>query len=99
MLMTGRLGSVAATQGQGMIFTVLAAAIVGGVSLNGGKGTIFGALCGVLLLGLTENVLRVAGVSSVWIQAVYGGVVIAALVLARVLSRRSAPASPSAAVP
>jgi len=99
LLMTGRLGSVTAAQGQGMIFTVLAAAFIGGVSLNGGKGTVFGALCGVLLLGLIENVLRLAGVSSLWIQAVYGAIVIVALVLARVLSRRPAPASPSAVVP
>lgn len=98
MLMTGRLGSVAVTQGQGMIFLVLAAAIVGGVSLNGGKGTIFGALCGVLLLGLVDNVLRLAGISSLWIQAIYGAIVIAALVLARLLFPR-APGSPSAAVP
>ncbi|HZM76264.1 MAG TPA: ABC transporter permease [Candidatus Limnocylindrales bacterium] len=99
MLMTGRLGSVAATQGQGMIFIVLAAAVIGGISLNGGKGTVFGALCGVLLLGLIDNVLRLAGVSSLWIQAIYGATVIAALVLARVLSGPRAPQSPSAAVP
>ena len=47
LLMTGRLGSVAAAQGDGMIFTVFAAAVIGGVSLDGGKGTLFGALCGV----------------------------------------------------
>jgi simple sugar transport system permease protein len=99
MLMAGRLGSVAAAQGQGMIFTVLAAALIGGVSLNGGKGTVFGALCGVLLLGLAGNVLGHAGLAEVWIQAVYGVIVIGALVLARALSRWRDPQSPSAAVP
>jgi len=99
MLMTGRLGSVAAAQGQGLIFIVLAAAIIGGVSLNGGKGTVFGALCGVLLLGLIDRVLVLAGMSALWIQAIYGAAVIAALVLARLLSRRSADPSPSGAVP
>lgn len=96
LLMTGRLGSVTAAQGQGMIFLVLAAAVIGGVSLNGGKGTVFGALCAVLVLGLVDNVLRLAGVSSLWIQAIYGAIVIAALVLARLLSPR-VPGSPSAA--
>lgn len=99
MLMAGRLGSVGAAQGQGMIFVVLAATVIGGISLNGGKGTVFGALCAVLLLGLIDNVLRLAGVSSVWIQAIYGTAVIAALLLARVFSRQPAPRSPSAAVP
>jgi simple sugar transport system permease protein/ribose transport system permease protein len=98
MLLTGRLGSVAEAQGQGMIFLVLAAAVIGGVSLNGGKGTVLGALCGVLVLGLADNVLRLAGVSSLWIQAVHGAIVIAALLLARLLSPPDR-GSPSAAVP
>ena len=37
MLLTGRLGSVAAGQGNGKIFKVFAAAVIGGVSLNGGR--------------------------------------------------------------
>jgi simple sugar transport system permease protein len=35
LLLTGRLASVAASQGNGAIFTVFAAAVIGGVSLNG----------------------------------------------------------------
>ena len=72
LLMTGRLGSVAAAQGEGMIFTVFAAAVIGGVSMDGGKGTLFGALCGVIVLGLINNILTLAGVSAQWIQAIYG---------------------------
>lgn len=89
LLMAGRLGSVAVAQGQTMIFTVLAAAVIGGVSLDGGKGTLFGALCGVLVLGLLNNVLTLAGVPDQWMQAVYGGVIIAALILTRLTSRRA----------
>ncbi len=84
LLMTGRLGSVAAAQGQGMIFTVFAAAVIGGVSLDGGKGTLFGALCGVLVLGLIQNILTLGGVSAQWIQAIYGAIILIALILARV---------------
>ncbi|MFC6081550.1 ABC transporter permease [Sphaerisporangium aureirubrum] len=83
LLMTGRLGSVAAAQGNGMIFTVFAAAVIGGVSLDGGKGTLFGALCGVLVLGLINNILTLAGVSAQWIQAIYGAIILIALMLAR----------------
>jgi simple sugar transport system permease protein/ribose transport system permease protein len=89
LLMTGRLGSVAATQGQGMIFTVFAAAVIGGVSLDGGKGTLFGALCGVLVLGLINNILTLAGVSAQWIQAIYGGIILVALILARLTSGKA----------
>ena len=48
ILYAGRLGSVAASQGNGMIFEVFAATVIGGVSMNGGRGSLFGALTGVL---------------------------------------------------
>ncbi|MER7279359.1 ABC transporter permease [Dactylosporangium sp. NPDC000244] len=89
LLMTGRLGSVAAAQGSGMIFQVFAAAVIGGVSMNGGKGTLLGALCGVLMLGLISNILTLAGVSAQWIQAVYGLIILVALVLARLTTGKA----------
>jgi ribose/xylose/arabinose/galactoside ABC-type transport system permease subunit len=89
LLMTGRLGSIAAAQGDGLIFQVFAAAVIGGVSMNGGKGTLFGALCGVLVLGLITNILTLAGVSAQWIQAVYGLIILVALILARVTTGKA----------
>ncbi|GIG62174.1 sugar ABC transporter permease [Longispora fulva] len=88
LLLTGRLASVAAAQGQGAIFTVFAAAVIGGVSLNGGKGTIFGAFTGILLLYLVQNVLTLAGVPAQWIGALNGAIILVALMLARVTSGR-----------
>jgi len=89
LLMTGRLGSVAADQGNGMIFTVFAAAVIGGVSMDGGKGTLFGGLCGVLVLGLINNILTLAGVSAQWIQAIYGAIILLALIMARLTSGKA----------
>jgi len=89
LLLTGRLASVAAAQGQGAIFTVFAAAVIGGVSLNGGKGTIFGAFTGILLLYLVQNVLTLAGIPSEWIGALNGTIILVALMLARVTSGRA----------
>ncbi|MEV6523046.1 ABC transporter permease [Longispora sp. NPDC051575] len=89
LLLTGRLASVAAAQGQGAIFTVFAAAVIGGVSLNGGKGTIFGAFTGILLLYLVQNVLTLAGVPAQWIGALNGAIILVALMLARVTSGRT----------
>jgi len=89
LLMTGRLGSVASAQGDGMIFTVFAAAVIGGVSLDGGKGTLFGALCGVIVLGLINNILTLGGVSAQWIQAIYGAIILIALILARLTSGKA----------
>jgi simple sugar transport system permease protein len=89
LLFSGHYGSVAASQGNGMIFQVFAAAVIGGVSLDGGKGTIFGALCGVIVLGLIQNILVFAGVPAEWNQAIYGVIIILALVLSRLTSGKA----------
>lgn len=83
LIVTGYVGAINANQGSGMIFTVFAAAVIGGVSLDGGKGTLFGALCGVLLLGVVQNLLTLAQVPSFWIQAIYGAIILGALMVAK----------------
>ncbi len=89
LLLTGRLASVAASQGNGAIFTVFAAAVIGGVSLNGGRGTVFGAFTGILLLYLIQNVLTLAGVPAQWIGALNGAIILIALIISRVTSGRA----------
>jgi ribose/xylose/arabinose/galactoside ABC-type transport system permease subunit len=89
VLLAGRLGSIAAAQGQGVIFTVFAAAVIGGIGLDGGKGTLFGALCGVIVLGLIQNILTLAGVTGEWIGAIYGAIILVALMLARITSGKA----------
>ncbi|HEY6889401.1 MAG TPA: hypothetical protein VI300_16515 [Solirubrobacter sp.] len=89
MLLSGRLASVAANQGNGDIFTVFAAAVIGGVSLNGGKGTMFGAFTGILLLYMIQNVLTLAGVPAQWIDALNGGIILVALMVSRITSGRA----------
>lgn len=84
LVVTGYVGAINANQGNGMIFTVFAAAVIGGISLDGGKGTMFGALTGVLLLGVVQNLLTLAQVPSFWIQAIYGAIILGSLMIARV---------------
>ena len=67
-----------------MIFSAFAAVVIGGVSLEGGKGTVIGVLSGVLLLGAITNVLTLAQVSSFWIDAIYGVVILLALLVGRI---------------
>jgi simple sugar transport system permease protein len=89
MLISGRLASVAANQGNGAIFTVFAAAVIGGVSLSGGKGTVFGAFCGILLLYMIQNVLTLGGVPAQWIDALNGAIILVALMVSRITSGRA----------
>ena len=72
LMLTGRIASVVASQGQNMIFYVFAAAVIGGISLNGGRGRLLGALTGVLLLGILQNVLTLSQIAAFWIDAAYG---------------------------
>ncbi|GAA3728553.1 ABC transporter permease [Streptomyces tremellae] len=86
ILYTGHYGSVAADQGNGWIFNVFAAAVIGGVSLKGGRGTVFGALTGVLTLQLVVNVMTLAGVPPEWDQFLNGAIIIVALIVSRFAS-------------
>ncbi|NRO97553.1 ABC transporter permease [Paraburkholderia sp. NMBU_R16] len=72
-------GAIDASGRGDMIFTVVAAAVVGGISLDGGKGSILGALVGAMLLGVAQNLLTLAHVPSFWVQAIYGALILAAL--------------------
>ena len=87
LMEAGRVSAVTATQGygEGIIFQVFAAAVIGGVSLKGGRGNMVGAASGVILLGIVQNILNLANVSSYWIDAINGTVILIALVLARVV--------------
>jgi simple sugar transport system permease protein len=81
LLLSSRIASVTANQGANLIFTVFAAAVIGGISLNGGRGSIVGAATGVLLLGMIQNVLVLSNVPSFWIDATYGAIILGALLI------------------
>ncbi|MFT3873570.1 MAG: ABC transporter permease [Nocardioides sp.] len=83
LMLAGRLASVTSSQGQNMIFTVFAAAVIGRISLNGGRGTVLGALLGVLLLGLVSNILTLSNIQPFWINAAFGAIILLALIVAR----------------
>jgi simple sugar transport system permease protein len=85
LMEAGRVSAVTGTQGygEGIIFSVFAAAVIGGVSLQGGRGNMVGAASGVILLGLVQNILDLANVSNYWIEAINGGVILFALIMAR----------------
>ena len=87
----GRVSAVTGQQGygEGIIFSVFAAAVIGGVSLRGGRGNMVGAASGVILLGIVADILDLANVSNYWIEAIDGAVILFALVLARVVGGES----------
>lgn len=84
LMLTGRLASVLSGQGQNVIFTVFAAAVIGGIRLGGGKGSVVGALSGVLLLGIVANILTLSQIEAYWINAAFGGIILTALIITRI---------------
>jgi simple sugar transport system permease protein len=85
MMEAGRVSAVTGQQGyqEGIIFSVFAAAVIGGVSLNGGRGSLFGALTGVIALQLILNVMTFAHVPGVWYPLLNGIIILAALIISR----------------
>jgi ribose/xylose/arabinose/galactoside ABC-type transport system permease subunit len=80
-MFVGRLGSAVASMGQGMIFEIQAAAVIGGISLFGGRGSMIGALGGVLLLSAFDSGLALMRVSAFWIDTVRGGIILLAMII------------------
>lgn len=69
--------------GVGFELTVIAAVVIGGVSINGGTGSVAGTALGVLLLGSVTVALPILGISGFWQNAIYGAIIILALVIDR----------------
>jgi len=78
-MLAGRVGSVQSNLGEGMIFNVFAAAVIGGISLQGGRGSIIGALGGVLLLASINAGLNLMQVSVFWTRSIQGFVILVAM--------------------
>jgi simple sugar transport system permease protein len=88
LIYTGQFASVQVSQGDGMIFQVFAACVIGGVALNGGRGSVTGAFCGILLLTLIQKLLSYGGVSADSLKFINGALILVALVITRLASRR-----------
>jgi len=90
LMQAGRVTAVTAGQGSNLIFSVFAAAVIGGIALEGGRGRMIGALTGVILLSLVTNILTLSNVSSTWIDAVDGAIILIALGLAKLIGTERA---------
>lgn len=80
MLAAGRQLSCTNGMGEGYIMIVLAAVVLGGVVMTGGRGTIIGALGGALVLQTLENILTLGDVNPFLQDAVFGFILLAAIV-------------------
>lgn len=90
VLYASRFSSVGASTGDGLELDVVAAAVVGGVAIFGGSGSVAGAAIGALLLTTITSSLTAIRVDKFWQQAVVGVLILAAIIVDRVASLRTA---------
>jgi len=88
-LVLARFGTITVTVGRGLELEAIAAAVVGGVSTLGGSGTAVGALFGAVLISLLDQSLgRVPEVSEFTRDAVLGVLILLAVVVDGLLTKR-----------
>lgn len=90
VLYASRFNSVGADTGTGFELQIVAAVVVGGVAIFGGSGTVAGAAIGAVLLTTMTGALASLNVSKFWQQAIVGVLIIAAILIDRILSLRTA---------
>jgi rhamnose transport system permease protein len=88
VLWGARFATVDARAASGLELAVVAAVVVGGVNIFGGSGSAIGATLGAILLGTIENALSILKLNQFWLQAIQGAVIIAAVTLDALVTRR-----------
>ena len=79
--------------GVGFELTVIAAVVIGGTNVFGGSGSVLGVVLGCLLLGTINVALSVLGIAATWQLAVYGIVILLAVVVDAIIQRELRRAS------
>ena len=87
-LWASRYATVDARVAMGYELTVIASVVVGGVAIRGGAGTVLGVALGVLTLLVIQNGLTLVRVDPLWLQGVYGLVILVAVSVDAFVGRR-----------
>lgn len=84
----GRLGAAEAEIGNDFHFQCVSAVAIGGISFAGGAGSAWGAVIGALILNILINEMNLLGISSYWQGTVNGVIIIIAVLLDHMVSRK-----------
>lgn len=88
IMYAGRMQSGRYTFGEGDEMSVIAAVVLGGAAMSGGSGSIIGTLFGALLMGMINNALVLAGLSSAEQTMVRGAIIIVAVALSNIANKQ-----------
>ena len=90
VLLAARLGSGNGGAAAGLEFDVIAAVVIGGTALAGGRGSLGGTFLGVVFITVIANGLVLLGVNSFFQDVVRGLIIVGAVLINVIISRRSA---------
>jgi simple sugar transport system permease protein len=76
------------TLGEGYLLNTLASVFLGGTSVFGGTGTIFGTFVASFIIGAINAGIVAVGLSGFWTQLIYGLIIVIAVTIQTVLSRK-----------
>lgn len=79
LVFVARTGNAQPSAALGIELDVITAVILGGTSLAGGRGKVWGTFIGLMLLGVVNNGLILAGVPAFWQQVVKGAILLIAV--------------------
>jgi ribose transport system permease protein len=89
LALTSLVSSADASNATEYTLTGIAAVVLGGTSLAGGRGGLIGPLLGAFSIYLLENLLATFAINPAYLQIVYGGILVVAVVLGGVLAGES----------
>lgn len=81
LALTGLVNSADASNATEYTLVAIAAIVLGGTSLAGGRGGLVGPLLGAFSIYLIQNLLATFAINPAYLQIVYGGILIVAVVL------------------
>jgi rhamnose transport system permease protein len=88
VLWVSRYTSAQTDSAQGFEFMAITAVVLGGVNIAGGSGSIWGVLIGSLLIGIINNALNLVRISPFWKLAINGFIILMAVIVDKLISRR-----------
>ena len=68
--------------------SVIAAVVIGGTSMAGGTGSVIGALFGSILMGMINNALILANLSSAQQTVVKGAIIVLSVAVSNLAQKR-----------
>jgi len=88
ILYAGRLQAGRYSYGDGDEMSVIAAVVIGGTSMAGGTGSVIGALFGSILMGMINNALILANLSSAQQTVVKGAIIVLSVAVSNLAQKR-----------